>query len=210
MSKETVTFSANDIEKAYGDSDFERPSFEPVQNTWFEFEVKNALIQTAKAGHLQLSLMVSALNSDGETMFTKFVNAPLPVRYKGISPPEAAASILASTLKSLLPEVSPYDSIKKNPANEKKRDYFKGGEKLSKEAFEAGEKAQTAAVRSTIDSLVDPAASADSLTGLIGRRFFAKLSADKTGKFINVKPMVGILSEGEVVVYDTRTAYGRV
>lgn len=210
MSKETVTFSANEIEKAYSDADFSRPASEPVLDTWFEFEVKNALVQSAKGGYLQLSLMVSALNSAGETMFTKFVNAPLPVRYKGISPPEGSAGILASTLKSLLPEASPFDSVKKNPADESKRDYFKDGVKLDKKAFAAGEKTQTAAIRTVIDSIVDPAGSADALTGLVGRRFFAKLSTDKTGKYVNVKPMVGILGEGEVVCMDTRQAYGRI
>ena len=205
---DTFTFSDADIQKRYEEKDFSR-SLEPNTGVWYEFAVKTATIKQTRAGYLQLNCMVAAIDQAGESMFTKFVNAPLPVAYKGNEPPAAAAGICSGLLRAFFVNASPYDAVKVNPANEKKRDYYKNGVKLDTEAFKAGEKNQTAFISSFIDKLIDPSSSAEALESLTSCKFFGQLTASEDGKFVNVRPITGILPEGTKVVYDAKVAYGR-
>jgi hypothetical protein len=211
----TFQFDVNDVVKEYSEKDFERQYDQPRSDVFFEFAIAEASLGQAKVneekgtgGYLQLAWKVNALDSKGAKMFTKFVNLALPVSYKGHTPHESAAGILASALKAIYPEVRPYDEITEDAIDPKKKVYLLKGQPVSKEAFKAGEKAQSALAVKTTDGLLSDKRD-EVLADMVGRKFFAKIQGDKTGTYFNVKPIVGVLSSNDEVCYDPSQVYSK-
>jgi hypothetical protein len=193
--------------------DFDEDSFkparkEPVLDQFFEFEVTQASLAEAKSGYLTLALKVTALDSEGSPMFTKYVNIPHPAVYKGHTPPAAAASIFRSSVSALFPEWAAYDSTEADPVKSGKLIYLKDGVVVSKEAFSAADKVKNEKLAAVARQLVDSNETIrqNALHGLEGRHFFAKLQA--SGEYVNVKPMVAVVYKDETVIYDSKTAFG--
>lgn len=210
-------FDVSKVEKNYSEKSFARSRPEPRSDVFFEFRVDSATLSQARineekgtGGYLQLNLKVSALDGEGNAMFTKFVNISHPTIYQGHSPHDAAVSIFAANVSALHKEWYAYDTVQQHPSNPKKRIYTHEGVEVSKDAFVASEKARTAAVGALADDLISPNENTrkEALEGLVGRTFFAKVQPDKTGQYVNVRPMIAIVTEGEKVCYDAQEAYG--
>ena len=210
-------FDVSKVEKSYDEKSFERSRPEPRDDVFFEFQVADATLSQARineekgtGGYLNLNLKVEALDANENVMFTKFVNVAHPAAYQGHKPHDSAGSIFGANLSALHKEWYPYDTVTQHPSNAKKKVYTKDGVEVSKEAFAESEKTRTVNVRTLADSLISDKESVRKATlqDLVGRRFFAKVQPDKTGQFVNVRPIVPFVTEGEVVCYDAAKAYG--
>lgn len=210
-------FDVSKVEKNYSEKSFARSRPEPRSDVFFEFRVDSATLSQARinaekgtGGYLQLNLKVSALDSEGNAIFTKFVNIAHPSVYQGHAPHESAPSIFAANISALHKEWYAYDTVQQHPANAKKRIYTREGVEVKGEAFTSSEKARAAAAVSLADALIDSNENTrnEALQNLVGRTFYAKVQPDKTGQYVNVRPMVAILTEGEKVCYDAHEAYG--
>lgn len=206
---ETVSFSVSDIVKEYAAADFVPAKAEPRSDVFFEFKITEATLGLSKKEYLQISLKCAALDGNGGTMFTKYMNAALPVSFKGVSPHAAAKAILQDTLKALHPELAVYDSVEEDAATGKKV-YLKGGVAITGKAYDAAVKAQAEGITAIIDGLVDPSTSSDMLNGLVGRTFFARVVPSADGKYSNIKSMLSRTPTKDPVAYDRATAFGKV
>lgn len=205
---ETIQFSVNDIVKEYSEKDFVPSRAEPRSDVFFEFRIAEANLDLAKKGYLQVSAKCNALDANGGTLFTKYMNLALPVSYKGVSPHPAAKSILQGALRALHPELAVYDSVVEDAATGKKV-YMKNGSAITGKAYDAAVAAQAAGVTKIIDGITDPTTSATTVADLVGRTFFAKVETDKTGQYSNIKSMLATKPTRDTVAYDRATGFTR-
>lgn len=202
-----TSFNVDDLVCDFDEKDFAPQRDEPKENVWFEFETKSTKIKQAKAGHLQATIEVEALNADGNPMFKKWINTPLPVSMKDISPPKQSLSIFLSTMRPFFPETAAYDTKLKDPVS-KKTVYMKDGQPVNGKAYESAVTEQNRSNAAIAKEMAVAFVTGDDdeviFDGLNGRRFYAKI--EKKGDYSNVKHMEINLPEGEEAVYSREEA----
>ena len=208
MTTENIQFTVGDIVREYSEKDFVPARSEPRSDVFFEFKVGEASLGLAKKGYLQLSLKCNALDSNGASMFTKYMNLALPVAYKGTAPHASAGNILGGALRAMHPELAVYDTVSEDAATGKKV-YLKDGKAVTGKAYDAAVAAQAKAITGLIDGLTDATGSADAIQALIGRTFFAKVESDKTGQYTNITKMLGTAPTKDPVIYDRAQAFAK-
>lgn len=204
-----TAFTLDDITLEYSQEDYKPQSYEPKTDTWFEFKVRTAEVSQHANGYLAVKMECDALDGDGKKMFSKNIFAALPVSVgEEISSPTWAKGMWLQNIRPLYQEFAAFDKIGKDPITGKTA-YWKGGKALSRDEVEdmkteankqVGQLAKGIArgwVESGDGHVVDE---------FLNRTFFAKVKADKSGKYTNIDKATTLLPYGEEACYDKKLA----
>lgn len=201
-------FSLDSITLEYSQEDYKPQRLQPKTGIWFEFQVSSAKTEQASQGHLQVKCEAEALDSNGKSMFKKYMNIPMPVSIGEHAAPTYAKGLWLMNVVPLFPDNVAYDRMEKDPATGKLQ-YFKGQERLEGKAYDEamtaqnkviGEKAREVAVQWVKEG--DGCTVAD----FQGKRFFAQVKESKDGKYVNIDRPYAMAPDGEDVCYDRKEA----
>lgn len=204
-----TAFTLDDITLEYSQEDYKPQSYEPKTDTWFEFKVRTAEVSKHTNGYLAVKMECDALDGDGKKMFSKNIFAAMPVSVgEEISAPTWAKGLWLQNIRPLYPEHAAYDSMSKDPITGK-TGYVKDGKSMPRDMVErakteANKKVGTMAkgiARGWVEN-----GDGNVVDDFLNRTFFAKVKADKSGKYTNIDKATALLPDGEEVCYDKKAA----
>lgn len=205
-----TAFTLDDLTVEFSKEDYVPTSKQPKCGIWYEWNIVTASIKMHDKGYLQVNCEAEALDGDGKKMFKKYLNIAVPVSVGQNVAPTWAKGLWLSQIVPLFPEHVAYDGVEKDELTGKFA-YTTGGEKLKGKAYEeaftkqneaVGAKAKEVAVEWIRDG--DGAIIED----FIGKKFFAQLKSDSTGKYTNIDRMYCFVPKGVEVCYDKKEALG--
>jgi hypothetical protein len=205
-----TSFTLDDLTLDYSQEDYKPQRRDGKPGLTYEFKIANAKIKQHNQGHLAVTLENHALDGDGKVMFKKNIFLALPVSVGENSSPTYAKGMWLNQVRPLFSEIAPYDHQEKDEITGRKI-YFKDGRQLDKDEIEpaiieankkVGEMAKDCA-RTWIEHGDDAV-----LDMFIDRTFFAMLTEDKSGKYVNITKMSSKAPEEGEVCYDRKVALG--
>lgn len=205
-----TAYTLDDMTVELSEQDYVPKSREPKLGLMYEFVTADTKIVQHKDGHLVLKGKANALDSEGDTMFSKYINIALPVSIGEHAAPTYAAGMFIKNMRPFFPEHAAYDRVEKDEVTGEKF-YCKGDEKFSGKDYtqrvteankEIGKYAKYFAQVWIENGDNVPADEIE------GKRFFAKVKADKTGKYVNIDTMYATCPADETVCYDKKEAMG--
>lgn len=206
-----TAYSIDELTLDFAEADYKPQSRELTTGLFYEWEINAATIKQqdeTKGGHLAMSIECKALDSDGKQMAKKWLYVALPVSIGENSSPVWAKGMWLGSIRPLYPEWAPYDSVEKDPITDK-RVYMKDGKPLKGKEYdvaitEANKKVGALAKEFAKEWIEN--GDGHKIEAFAGKKFFAKLKVDKSGKYTNFDWMQANAPTDEEVCYDRKVA----
>lgn len=205
-----TAFTLDDLTVEFSKEDYTPSQRQPKCGIWYEWNITNASIKMHDKGYLQVNCECDALDQDGKRMFKKYLNIAVPVSVGTNTAPTWAKGLWLSQVVPLFPEHVAYDTVEKDDITGKMA-YLKDGEKLSGKAYEEAFTKQNEAIGSKAKEVaVEWIRDGDGtvIEDFLGKKFFATLKSDPSGKYTNVDRMYCFAPKGVEICYDKKTALG--
>lgn len=203
-----TAFTLDDLTVEFSKEDYTPKAREPKCGIWYEWQIASAAIKMGKNNYLQVTCEAEALDGDGKKMFKKYLNIAVPVSVGENVAPTWAKGIWLSSVVPLFPEHVAYQAVEKDEITGKMV-FFKDGEKLSGKSYEEAFTKQNEAIGAMAkDVAVEWIRDGDGavIESFLGKKFFAQLKADTTGKYTNIDRMYCFAPSNAEICYDKKVA----
>ncbi|HST79342.1 MAG TPA: hypothetical protein VLN58_12710 [Verrucomicrobiae bacterium] len=205
-----TAFTLDDLTVEFSKEDYRPQRREPKLQTWYEWNISSASIKMSDKNFLQVNCEAQALDSDGNQMFKKYLNIAVPVSVGQNTAPTYAKGLWLMQVTPLFPEHVAYDAVEKDEITGKYV-YLKNGEQLKGKAYDDAITAQNEAIGAMAKEVaVEWIRDGDGavIEPFLGKRFFAQLKKDASGKYTNIDRMYCIAPKDAEVCYDKKIALG--